>query len=112
MQRKVQRHENELVLTKDLFPFFLSRYSGSPVAGKVIINPVPTRINGLRFYNLNMKGFNVAVKVDQRNLRHPFDHIWETLTDMGIVLVYERNFIGSGEYEAIKRLVQAASARR
>ena len=104
--------KKELVLTKDSFPFFISRYSGPSVAGKVIINPVPTRINGLLFYNLNMKGFNVAVKVDQRNLLYPFFQIWETLTGMGIVLVYERNFTGSREYEAIRRLLHAASARR
>ena len=102
----------ELALTKDLFPFFISRYSGLYVAGKIIINPVMLRINGLIFYNLNMNGFNVSVKVGQRNLRPPLDLVWEILTDMDIVLVYERNFIGSREYVALKRLVQTARAGR
>jgi len=84
----------------------ISRYKKTDAAEKLMMNPVKTRINDLRFYSLNMSGINIAIKVDSRRLFDPYLTIWDQLIDNGILLVMEKKFKGSKEYEIIKRLIK------
>lgn len=99
---------DEITLSDDLFPFFMNRYAETDQAKRMLFNPLPTRIGPLRFFNVNMGGFNVAVKVDKRDLGCPHDFIWKTLTGASVVLVYEKKLLGSKEWEAILQVARMA----
>ncbi|MBN6739566.1 hypothetical protein JKG47_03275 [Acidithiobacillus sp. MC6.1] len=101
---------DEITLSDGLFPFFMNRYAETDHAKRMLFNPLPTRIGQLRFFNVNMGGFNVAVKVDKRDLGCPLDFIWKTLTGAGVVLVYEKRLFDSEEYTAIKQVARMARA--
>jgi hypothetical protein len=106
--RKIIREE--ITLSDDLFPFFMNRYTETDHAKRMLFNPLPTRIGQLRFFNVNMGGFNVAIKVDKRDLGCLHDFIWKTLTGAGVVLVYEKRLFGSEEYAAIQQVARMARA--
>ena len=106
--RKIIREE--ITLSDDLFPFFMNRYTETDHAKRMLFNPLPTRIGQLRFFNVNMGGFNVAIKVDKRDLGCLHDFIWKTLTRAGVVLVYEKRLFGSEEYAAIQQVARMARA--
>ncbi|MHB1644417.1 MAG: hypothetical protein ACYCS8_17500 [Acidithiobacillus sp.] len=101
---------DEITLSDNLFPFFMNRYAETDQAKRMLFNPLPTRMGPLRFFNVNIGGFNVAVKVDQRDLRYPHDFIWNTLTEAGVVLVYEKRLLDSEEYATIQQVARMARA--
>ncbi|MGK9452559.1 hypothetical protein ACSSZE_15075 [Acidithiobacillus caldus] len=103
--------KKELDLTEYLFPFIVGKYSGYPAANKIIIKPGPVVIEGINFYNLNMSGFNITVKVDPRPFPQSLTTLWDVLIEKGTVLVYKKDFGSSKEYEDIKRLVLSTAAR-
>jgi len=94
----------------DQFPFWMRRYSESDNAKGIIFAPMPTRLDGLRFYTLTMNGFTVWIKVDGQKLKPPLYNLWVALTNNGQILVYEKEFKGSAEYSATQKLVIAAAS--
>lgn len=90
------------------FPFFMNRYAETDQGNKMIFNPLPTRIRSLRFFNINMGGFNIVVKVDKRDMWLPLDFIWKKLIEAGVALVYKKSLYDSDEYAEIKQLARMA----